>query len=307
MGIQQVLFATAIPNIVDFTVTPSVSGVSDWSISADGALILDGSNSQTYTLVAQRSFTLTVKMWGQGSSGATGGYTTGSYSFTKGNTYAVKLNTGAGGGGLSFGNTSSSPGGGYAGLFNGSTVSQATALMIAGGAGGCGNNVTTCTISGGGGGGPSGGNGSPNPNSEVSAQGGTAGSQSSAGSGGSGSGYNVIWGSPNSAPMSPSYGGVAAGALQGGSGGIGIYPGPPVTHVNAPGGAGGGGGYFGGGGGAGGNDFGNGTRAGGSGGGGSGYVHTSVISGSTSTFANGPDPNRGTAGQVGGPARVVIE
>jgi hypothetical protein len=94
----------------------------------------------------------------------------------------------------------------------------------------------------------------------------------------------------------------AGSALQGGTGGNGVKG----TDQNAAGGAGGGAGYYGGGGGGGGNDFGNTTRASSGGGGGSGYINGSYVAGgSTGSYQDAP--NRGSAGQSNGPARVVIQ
>ena len=66
-------------------------------------------------------------------------------------------------------------GGGYAGIFDG-TVSQANALMIAGGAGSGGDNGTnTCGNAGGDGGGASGGDGADYSASLTGGDGGTTG------------------------------------------------------------------------------------------------------------------------------------
>lgn len=266
---------------VDFTISPSVSGLAEWSISSNGALILDGGTETTYTLVAQRSFSTTVKMWGQGRSTNTGGYSTGTVSFTSGTTYTVRLNAGGGSAGTSYGWVGREDGGGYAGLFITGSVSQGNAIMMAGGAGGGGFGHGTAP--GGYGGGSSGGNGTNSPDSQIGSTGGSGGTQGGAGGGGNA-------------------GGSPGGALQGGTGGNGQLGGYP----NAGGGGGGGGGYFGGGGGGGGNDFGSTTRNASGGGGGSGYINGSYVSGgSTGTYQDAP--NRGSAGQTNGPARVVFE
>jgi hypothetical protein len=286
----------------DIQISPAVQGRSFWSFIDHGKLILDASNATTYTITVINSGLekISAKMWGQGTCNATGGFTRGTISVSTGNTYTVKLNAGAGAGGQSFGSTSSDPGGGYAGLFTGSTISQQTALLIAGGAGGAGRNANSCERSGGLGGGSAGTSGESSSNSEACAQGGAAGSQFSGGSAGSGCGYNDIWGSNNI--------GTSGSALQGGRGGLGDYN---LPDTNAPGGGGGGGGYFGGGGGAGGNDYGNGTRSGGGGGGGSGFVANSITNGRTEKFSDSlesiQDPDRGSAGGIASQSRVVVD
>jgi len=284
---------TSLTRIVDFTITPNIGALSDWSLSSDGDLIMDGGTSTSYTLVAQRTFSTTVKMWGQGGQGegygGQGGYSTGSISFSSGQTYSIRLNTGGGpsrpgsGSGLNRGER----GGGYAGMFYG-PVSHSSSIMIAGGGGGGAPPVGgSGNARGGGGGGPSGGGGGNSPDSVTGSTGGGGGSQSGGGGAGGGSGTAATPGS----------------ALQGGTGGQGSG-----TFPNWSGGGGGGGGYYGGGGGGGGDDYGSGTRAASGGGGGSGFINpTHVTSGSTSTFTNGPDPNRGPGGDVNGNSRIVIE
>ena len=284
---------------IDFTVTPSVSGITEWSLSSNGALILDGGTQTSYTLVAQRTFSTTVKMWGQGGQGegygGTGGYSTGSVSFTSGQTYTIALNTGGGpsrpgsGSGLNRGER----GGGYAGMFYGPSVSQPSAIMMAGGGGGGAPPVGgSGSAAGGHGGAPSGNNGGNSPDSVTGSTGGSGGTQGGGGGAGAGSGTSATPGS----------------ALQGGTGGQGSG-----SFPNWSGGGGGGGGYYGGGGGGGGDDFGSGTRAASGGGGGSGYINPSYVTGGvTRIFANTVeggynDPNRGPGGSVNGNARIVIE
>jgi hypothetical protein len=289
----------------DFIITPAVGGVTEWSFMSDGTLIFDGGTATSYTLLPLRFVSRTTKMWGQGGqgegNGGTGGYSTGVINFIPGIIYTVKLNTGGGptstpsgsGGGLNRGER----GGGYAGIFITDTVSQGNAVMIAGGGGGGAPTVGgSGTTAGGGGGGTSGVNGTNSANSQAASTGGGAGTQSAGGAAG------------NHVPSVPvTYQGPAAtagSALQGGTGGDGSW----VNFANYSAGGGGGGGYFGGGGGGGGNDYGSGTRAASGGGGGSGYINsTYVVGGSTSTFANGSDPNRGTAGNVNTNSRIVIE
>jgi len=148
-------------------------------------------------------------------------------------------------------------------------------------------------VSGGGGGGTTGIDGDNSAPSLISATGGDAGSQSSGGAGGTTSSA----GNTN---------GLAGSALQGGRGGRNSGSGA------APGGGGGGGGYYGGGGGAGGydawngvNDPGRGTQSGGGGAGGAGYIDVSVV-GTTGSFANETNTNRGTAGEESQNSRIVI-
>lgn len=279
--------------IIDFTVSPSVGGITNWSLSSNGVLILDGGTATTYTLVAQRTFSTIVKMWGQGGRGGRGGqggYSTGSVSFTNGTTYTVQLNAGSGPSrtGSGSGTNVGEAGGGYAGIFNGPSASQPASMILAGGGGGgtppVGGSGST---NGGGGGGPSAGNGGNSPDSVTGSTGGSGATTGSAGGAGSGSGTAATPGS----------------GLQGGTGGQGSG-----TYPNWAAGGGGGGGYFGGGGGGGGDDYGSGTRSASAGGGGSGYINPSYVTGgSTSTFAGGPDPNRGPGGDAGGNARIVIE
>ena len=282
----------------DLKIFPALNGKTFWKFSDDGALILDGANASSYAITPLDSTRnkLLTKMWGQGTCNAAGGYSFGYVPIIPYNNYTTQLNAGAGGGGQSFGSTSADPGGGYAGIFDGATISQATALLIAGGAGGAGRNAGGCERNGGNGGGSTAVSGQSSDNSEACAQGGGGGSQSSGGSGGSGCGYNDIWGSNNV--------GFNGSALQGGRGGLGDYN---LPYTNAPGGGGGGGGYWGGGGGAGGNDYGNGTRSGGGGGGGSGFVAVTVVSGTTSSTPNLTDVNRGSAGTSTANSRIVID
>lgn len=274
------------------SVSPTVSGLSSWNLDTNGALILDGANSTSYTLVAGGNFSTPVVMWGQARTASNGGYSSGTVSFTSGTTYTIRLNTGAGGGGagsIALPGATGTPGqsgGGYAGLFITSTINQTNAIMMAGGGGGSSGSGTA----GGGGAGITGVQGTSN----TPVTGGGGGSQTAGGPAGSGSG-----GPP------PGSGSVASGgsALQGGSGGVGAR-----TTTVLSGGGGGGGGYFGGGGGGGGAIAGRLIYQGAGGGGGSGYINpTYVTGGSTSTYAGASNPNRGTAGAApGGPARIVI-
>lgn len=146
--------------------TPSegfiVSGTNEEINLRDGSYSVEGStffNTQKdITLTAIGDFEAQVLMWGEGA-GANGGYTSGIVQFKKG--FKYKIIAGVGGGLGSTGTYIGPPGGGYAGLFEGSTSSVSAthtqALLIAGGAGGRG----TGSAAGGYGGGSSGGYGGP--------------------------------------------------------------------------------------------------------------------------------------------------
>lgn len=155
--------------------------------------------------------------------------------------------------------------------------------------------TATAAVLGGAGGGTSGTDGGDSTQSQISATGGDAGTQSTGGSGGTTS----SGGSSN---------GDSGAALQGGDGG------DNAGNQSAAGGGGGGGGYYGGGGGAGGydgytnsqTDPGIGPQSGGGGAGGSGFVH-STATGTTSAFAGSSHPNRGNAGDLQQDSRIVID
>ena len=146
--------------------TPSegfiVSGTNEEINLRDGSYSVEGStffNTQKdITLTAIGDFEAEVLMWGEGA-GANGGYTSGIVQFKKGFKYKIIAGVG---GGLGSTDTYNGPaGGGYAGLFEGSTSSVSAthtqALLIAGGAGGRGSG----SAAGGYGGGSSGGDGGP--------------------------------------------------------------------------------------------------------------------------------------------------
>ena len=265
----------------DFTISPSVGGVSDWTFATSGSLVL--TDPGEYTLTFGASVTKNVKMWGAGGKAASGGdgwggggaagAATGNVSFVAGSSYKIRvpaagatgnapaLAYGAGNGGSgSYGCGSAGSGGGYAGLLL-SGVSQANAVLIAGGGGGGASSRSDCR---GGRGGMAGGGtaGQTNPDGFH----GAPGTQSAGGTAGGG--------------------GSAGSALQGGNGGSG--------------GGGAGGGYYGGGTGSP-----NGADGGGGGGGGSGYYNPSLVSsvtlytGSGTTPGNNSDSSRGTAGASG--------
>lgn len=266
----------------DFEVTPAIAGVTNWSITTDGPLILDGGAASTYTLKCLTAGNKDVRMWGEGGDHSKGGYSTGSVAFTLNNTYTVKLNTGGGNAGNSSGWVGNDNGGGYAGLFDGTVVSQSDAIMMAGGGGGTGYGHGHSP--GGNGGGASGGSGTNSSDSEIGSTGGGGGSQSSGGSLGNGGS-----------------GGSSGSALQGGTGRVGSG-----SYSNYGGGGGGGGGYYGGGGGGGGNDNGNTTRNASGGGGGSGFIaSTGITGGVTGAWQDADD--RGNAGEAGRNSRVVID
>ena len=290
-----ILKGTGVSGTGTIKVEPAVNGVTFWDFDLYGALILDGANDVEYKITALTSTTLITKMWGQGgqgSYGGQGGYSAGEINVSTNDVYTAKLNTGGGPSnpGSGSGTNRGERGGGYAGIFYGTApgISQPNARIIAGGGGGGAPPVGgSGSATGGGGGGPSGGNGGNSPDSVTGSSGGSGGTQGGAGGGGSGSG------SPGASPGS---------TLQGGTGGQGSG-----SFPNWSGGGGGGAGYYGGGGGGGGDDYGEGTRAASGGGGGSGYIHPSVTNSTTSTFTNGPDPQRGTAGNANTNSRIVIK
>jgi len=226
----------------------------------------------------------TVGGWGYGAAGGAGGAANGIVSVTSGQEYSIVVGGGGvvnsttsavGGGGAASNNNNdnrySGGGGGYSGLFLNS-VSQANALLIAGGAGGGGSSRAGTGNAGGAGGGTSGQVGY-SPYNSKSAYGGNPGTQSAAGA--------------NSSCDNISGGG-GQGALLGG-----------VTRCHSYGG-GGGGGYFGGSGGG----YSESNTMGG-GGGGSGYFNPSYVSSATltsgvgTTVADSSNSLRGTAGTAG--------
>lgn len=272
------------------TLIPTSGSTIDW----DGSSPLTLSADQVYTVTANSNANVSVKIWGAGGAcgynysqninstadqgpGGGGGFTSGVIAFVSGQTYkfcvgqgGIRSATGSGlgatylAGGLSSNISASyggTQGGGYTGIFLTSTISQANALLIAGG-GGAGAD-SRYGVTGGAGGGASGG-------SAAYLQGGTGGSQSE---GGLPSIYN---------------GATAGSALMGGiSGYNAAAPGAPS--------GGGGGGYFGGGGGN------VGGGGGGSGYFKPSYPVSSASTtvGSGATPGNSADPDRGTSGQGG--------
>ena len=161
----------------DFRVQPSINNIEYWSLTDNGALIFDPSNATSYTITSlePNRTKFSAKMWGQGSCSSKGGHSYGEIPVSGADQFTLSLNAG---GGIS---DSGENGGGYAGIFDG-TVSQANALMIAGGAGSGGDDGTDdCGNDGGDGGGTSGGDGTDASSTDTK---GSGGSQSAGGSGG---------------------------------------------------------------------------------------------------------------------------
>ena len=165
----------------DFRVQPSINNIEFWDLTENGPLIFDPSNSPTYTITSLNTARskFSAKMWGQGSCSSEGGHSYGEIPSTAGDIFTVKLNAGRGVA------SNGQHGGGYAGIFDG-TVSQANALMIAGGAGSGGDDGTdTCGNDGGDGGGTSGSDGT---DESADLTGGAGGTQSAGGTAGVASG-----------------------------------------------------------------------------------------------------------------------
>lgn len=265
--------------VYDFTISPAVGGVSQWTFATNGNLSL--TTPGEYTITFAGSYNKVVKMWGSGGmpstggvegwgNGGAGGAATGNVSFVGGSTYkfrvpaaggtgtAPALAYGAGNGGGTFSCGTAGSGGGYAGIFL-ETVAQANAVLMAGGGGGGASSRSDCR------GGRTGGAGGGTNGQSIDSLHGTGGTQSAGGTGAQGGGNGS--------------------ALQGGNG--------------TGGGSGAGGGYFGGGGGGSHGDGGSGS------GGGSGYFNPSLVSaatlytGSGTTPGNNSDSDRGSAGTSG--------
>lgn len=267
------------PNTV--TISPALSGQTSWSFSANGPINI---TSGSYVITPSSTFTVTVKLWGQGGksgiySGGAGGALTANMTLTSGQTYYLTFGgAGAGGGASALGT-----GGNYSGIFLGSSAVQANALAMAGGGGGGGYDDGGRGATGGAGGHPAGA-------SSAGYTGTTAGGGSQSAGGTAGGGSNP---------------GTAGTSLQGGTGGTGSgYQG-----------GGGGGGYYGGGGGGM-----QASWAGAGGGGGSNYANASVLtsitqySGSGTTPGNSADSIRagagdggsGASGSLGGVGRIYL-
>jgi hypothetical protein len=192
-----------------------------------------------------------------------------------------------GGGGPGATSVPGGAGGGYSGIFETDTLSQANARLIAAGGGGAnGTDAGTFASYGGYGGYPAGNRGSsPSTPAPAPAYGGS-GNPTAGGAGGS----------------TPGADGTAGSALQGGTAGL--------RTTNQGSGGGGGGGYYGGGGGGAGG-YGGSSQSGTAGGGGSGYKHPTVTAtmytGSGSTGGNPSSPYKGSdVGDHQDPGRVVI-
>ena len=183
--------ATIITYDYDMYVSPAVTStvtnetVNNWIFGVHGPLIIDAHSFSTrnFTLIPYQNQTRRIWMWGEGRNSVRAGYSTGSYDFVQNQNYLAQVDTGGGDAGTSYGWVSGSKGGGYAGLFTGTSASQSNALMIAGGAGGTGFGHGSSP--GGTGGGQSGGGGTTSSDTQIGSTGGGAGTQSSGGNGGS--------------------------------------------------------------------------------------------------------------------------
>lgn len=259
----------------------SVSGPGFYDLR-DGPLVLSTSDEYDISLAPQSKSSVAVKvhLWGAGGGsgspvggpggGGAGGFTVGNYTILVGTTYKYIVGSSdgnpsnPGAPGASGSSSTAGVGGGLSGVFA-TSVSQANAILIAGGGGGTGSNDAGTMGSGGGGGGATAQNGySPDPVAGPASGGG--GTQSAGGAGG-----------PSSTAPGPGDGSTGT-ALQGGAGG--------ARGNSGAGGGGGGSGYYGGGGGAGQTG---GNTGGGGGGGGSGYLHPTLVTNGTTTTANAGD------------------
>lgn len=259
------------------TVSPAVAGKSYYNLDTTTMVM---SVAGDYTIKPLGNFSVTAKGWGGGAAAA-GGYAGGTVALTSGQTLVARVGAYGGSGGTNTANSSKGPnGGGLAGLFTNS-VSQANALLVAGGGG----------ASAGGGAGAAGGTSGFAGGNSASCGGvtmyGGGGTQSAGGS--AGSGVDSQYTNPT-----------AGSALAGGTGGW-------VSSGSWGAGPGGGAGYYGGGGGAGG-----GSCKGG-GGGGSSFVSASLsaasnLAASGATPGNSADADRGTGGNTGNTVgRLVLK
>lgn len=287
---------TVQPIVKTFTISPAVSGKTNWNLANDGPLNL--TTQGIWTLTATSNFTSQVKVWGAAGGGVSsqggggGGYATGIVNFINGNSYGLLVGGGGnysssssggqggrgtgtwqtglfwgGDGGSGSGTNGAGGGGAASGVFNTSSITQTNAILIGGGGGGTNGYIP------GAGGGSSGQDGTGWDTGGY--MWGLGGSQTAAGAG-SGANYS------NEGSR-----GSAANGTYGGNGGSGIN-GTAANPRN--GGGAGGGGYFGGGGGSGGGG------ASGSGGGGSGRVstNTSLVTSGSTTAGNGINPGNST-------------
>ena len=253
------------------TVPSAIAASEEWDLDGNPLVI---STTATYDISASPKnvgdFSITTHIWGAGggsgspiggpSGGGAGGFSVGDFALTPGTTFKFVIGssdaTPTNPGQPSGHGANAGCGGGYSGVFT-TSVSQANAVIMAGGGGGSGGNDGGTMGSGGAGGGATAQDG-------IAAGGygdspGDGGTQSAGGSGGTGSND-----------------GAAGTALQGGAGG--------ARGGSGAGGGGGGSGYYGGGGGAGQSAI---NTGGGGGGGGSGYLHPSLITNGTTTTGSG--------------------
>ena len=253
------------------TVPSAIDATLEWDLEGNPLVI---SSVDTYDISLSpknaAEFSITTHIWGAGggsgtpiggpTGGGAGGFTVGDFTLVRDTTYkfvvgssdATPTNPGQPTGH----GANAGCGGGYSGVFT-TSVSQANAVIMAGGGGGSGGNDGGTMGSGGAGGGATAQDG-------IAAGGygnspGDGGTQSAGGSGGTGSNN-----------------GGNGTALQGGGGG--------ARGGSGAGGGGGGSGYYGGGGGAGQSAI---NTGGGGGGGGSGYLHPSLITNGTTTTGSG--------------------
>jgi hypothetical protein len=188
--------------------------------------------------------------WSYGADGGGGGHTRGLFPVTPGDTLILVIGRGGttvngttqsyGGGGANGGagdDRYSGQGGGYCGIFIKNTLSQPTALAIAGGGGGGGSSRAWYGNVGGAGGGISGQRGA-SPYDGKHGAAGVGGTQSAGGAGGApftrnGSNGSALQGG---AGANPNYGGGGGGGYFGGGGGA-------FSEQNTMGGGGGGSGF----------------------------------------------------------------
>lgn len=261
-----------IPPSPGFTISPSVSGKSFWSLVNDGPLTL--SDAGVWTIVPNTDFNYKIKMWGAGagttpstiSTSGAGGAAEGTLQFINNSTYLLVVGSVTGGGAGSTGGvftTTGAAGAGYSGVFI-TSQTQNNARMIAGGGGGGSDSAAGA---GGGTNGETAENFSFSENTYVSG-GALSGGNGSGGGGGGGNGY---------------FGGGAGQGSRGGTGGTQTQGGLATPSLGVPGG----------------------------GGGGSGYLHSAVTNGilytgNRGTPGNNSDSQRGTSGNRGTPGKIYI-
>ncbi len=249
-----------------FTISPSVSGKSTWNLVTDGPLTLN--TTGTWTIVPVGLINASITMWGAGGGAGTQGGTGGGGGYSTGtlqlsDSASYILFVGQGGRAGAGGQAS---GGGGSGDVNRGGGGGYTGIFLTS------VSQANARMMAGAGGGAGGGSGS----AAAGAGGGSSGQKGNNGTGAQPGGGTQLAGGASTGASSSNSG----AALQG-----------------ANGLSGGGGGYFGG---ASGGD--NGSYAPGAGGG-SGYLHSSVTSGTTTTGslntpAQSSNPLRGTAGNA---------